>query len=84
MKPSSGSPATGLSNRVTNLERGALSLRRAICVSGAESTSRNLSVPERLSAIETKLETLVQAVNANARERSILKTRVTALFKLVN
>jgi hypothetical protein len=61
-----------------------LSLRRAIGISGADSTSQNLSVPERLSAIETKLETLVQAVNANTRERSILKTRVSALFKLVN
>jgi hypothetical protein len=84
IKSSSGSPTTGLSSRVTNLERGVLSLRRAIGISGAESTSPKLSVPDRLSAIESKLESLVQAVNTNTRERILLKTRVSALFKALN
>ena len=78
-----GSPSTGVTSRIANLERGVLQLRRAVGVPSDDSTG-GTTVPLRLGALEARVDKIVLAVNANTRSTAASKIRVSALFQKLN
>ena len=78
-----GSPSTGLTSRVANLERGVLKLRRAVGVTSDDNTE-GTSVPQRIGALEAQVDNLIVAVNNNTKATAALKIRASALFQKLN